>query len=97
MRVGPQREARIGVAQVLGQGLDRLATVEQHRGIEVPKRVKSLGPLRFWHTGTPQRGDLVAAGVGDALDEPVGAQASQVVGPRHECYSPHLPRYELLR
>ena len=44
------------MAQVLGQGLDRLTTVEQHRGIEVPQRVKSLGPLRFRHTGTPQRG-----------------------------------------
>jgi hypothetical protein len=52
VRVGPQREARIGVAQVLGQGLDRLTTVEQHRGIEMLKRMNLSA--RFG-SGTPAR------------------------------------------
>jgi hypothetical protein len=42
MGVGPQGEARIAVPQVLGDRLDALARIQQHRGVEVPKRVHAV-------------------------------------------------------
>lgn len=37
VRVAPQREARVRVAQVLAHGPDRFARIQQHRGVVTPR------------------------------------------------------------
>jgi len=40
--IDTQREPRVGVPQVLGEGAYRLASVEQHAGVEVPQCVHAV-------------------------------------------------------
>ena len=42
MRVGPQREAGVRVAQVLGDGLDALAVVQERARVHVPQHVAAV-------------------------------------------------------
>jgi hypothetical protein len=42
VRVDAEREPRVGVAEVLGDGLHRLAGVDQHGRVEVPERVHAV-------------------------------------------------------
>jgi Protein of unknown function (DUF3631) len=45
VRVHPQREASVGVPEVLRDGLHRLARIEQTAGVEVPQRVHAVAAL----------------------------------------------------
>lgn len=44
VRVGPQREAGLVMAEVIGHGADRHSPVQQHRGEVVAQRVESVLP-----------------------------------------------------
>lgn len=45
MRVRPQREARVRVAEVLGERLDALPRIQEHGGVGVPGQFHALAPL----------------------------------------------------
>src|SRR6266568_7389792 len=47
MRVDPQGEAGVTVSEVLTQGLDVLAAVQQNRCVEVPESVHAVFPGTF--------------------------------------------------
>src|SRR5436190_6905991 len=47
MGVDTEREARVGVPEVLSDGLHRLAGVDEHGGVEVAQRVHAVRSTRL--------------------------------------------------
>jgi hypothetical protein len=49
--IDAEGEARIGVAEIIGDGTDGLAGVDEHRGVEVAKSVHAVGPSGSYASG----------------------------------------------
>ncbi len=55
MGVDPEGETGIGVAEIIGDGTDGLAGVDEHRGVEVAKSVHTVGPGGGYASGLQSR------------------------------------------
>ncbi|GHE11836.1 hypothetical protein GCM10010339_73050 [Streptomyces alanosinicus] len=56
MRVRPQREARVRVAEVFGERLDALPRVQEHGGVRVPEGVHAVFRRRLEVPGSALAG-----------------------------------------
>jgi hypothetical protein len=75
VRVGPQREARVRLTEVVGQLCDRDRTGQERRGVEVTERMHPVRATPVLDPGCPERS------VPDDLDEQVpGVQPATFPG-----------------